>query len=148
MQLPVSFAQFAASLHVQRRGVSPIGAWQLLHSQIVTDSNDRMAIAKMIHAEKNQDIEVENDETHWVGHDRKGIGHVPVPSIRSGRTETVDNNESITIGASATESLRRTGLSMIGAIQCLTAQPITAADDREKLAMMIVKRFGNLTPSW
>ena len=23
-----------------------------------------------IHAEKNQDIEVENDETHWVGHDR------------------------------------------------------------------------------
>ena len=24
-----------------------------------------------IHAEKNQDIEVENDETHWVGHDRK-----------------------------------------------------------------------------
>ncbi len=23
-----------------------------------------------IHAERNQDIEVENDETHWVGHDR------------------------------------------------------------------------------
>ncbi|MEN0107039.1 MAG: type VI secretion system tip protein VgrG, partial [Pseudomonas sp.] len=29
-----------------------------------------------IHAEKNQDIEVENDETHWVGHDRtKTIDH-------------------------------------------------------------------------
>ena len=31
-----------------------------------------------IHAEKNQDIEVENDETHWVGHDRK---------------KTIDNDE-------------------------------------------------------
>lgn len=29
-----------------------------------------------IHAEKNQDIEVENDETHWVGHDRtKTVDH-------------------------------------------------------------------------
>ena len=29
-----------------------------------------------IHAERNQDIEVENDETHWVGHDRtKTIDH-------------------------------------------------------------------------
>ncbi|WP_153606082.1 type VI secretion system tip protein TssI/VgrG, partial [Pseudomonas aeruginosa] len=29
-----------------------------------------------IHAERNQDIEVENDESHWVGHDRtKTIDH-------------------------------------------------------------------------
>ena len=28
-----------------------------------------VAPATGIHAEKNQDVEVENDETHWVGHD-------------------------------------------------------------------------------
>ncbi len=33
-----------------------------------------------IHAEKNQDIEVENDETHWVGHDRR---------------KTIDNDETV-----------------------------------------------------
>jgi hypothetical protein len=40
-----------------------------------------------IHAEKNQDIEVENDETHAVGN----------------RTETVSKDETITIGAAADE---------------------------------------------
>jgi type VI secretion system secreted protein VgrG len=35
-----------------------------------------------IHAEKNQDIEVQNDETHWVGHDR---------------AKTVDHDENVTI---------------------------------------------------
>ena len=42
-----------------------------------------------IHAEKNQDIEVENDETHWVGHDRK---------------KTVDNDETVHIKKSRTET--------------------------------------------
>lgn len=40
-----------------------------------------------IHAEKNQDIEVENDETHWVGNDRK---------------LTVDGNETDEIGKNHT----------------------------------------------
>lgn len=51
---------------------------------------------------KNQDIEVENDETHWVGHDffsdpsklLQGF-RLSVPAGRANRTETVDNNESI-----------------------------------------------------
>ncbi len=51
-----------------------------------------------IHAEKNQDIEVENDETHWVGHDRKKtIDHDETTHVKHDRTETVDNNETITI---------------------------------------------------
>jgi type VI secretion system secreted protein VgrG len=51
-----------------------------------------------IHAEKNQDIEVENDETHWVGHDRKKtIDNDETTYVKHDRTETVDNNESITI---------------------------------------------------
>ncbi|MDA7418770.1 type VI secretion system tip protein TssI/VgrG [Xenophilus arseniciresistens] len=59
-----------------------------------------------LHAEKNQDIEVENDETHWVGHDRsKTIDHDETVHVKHDRTETVDNNETITIGVNRTESV-------------------------------------------
>ncbi len=59
-----------------------------------------------LHAEKNQDIEVENDETHWVGHDRsKTIDHDETTHVKHDRTETVDNNEHITIGVNRTESV-------------------------------------------
>ncbi|HJR29836.1 MAG TPA: type VI secretion system tip protein TssI/VgrG [Pseudomonas sp.] len=57
-----------------------------------------------IHAEKNQDIEVENDETHWVGHDRnKTIDNDETVHVKHDRTETVDNNEDISIGVNRTE---------------------------------------------
>lgn len=57
-----------------------------------------------IHAEKNQDIEVENDETHWVGHDRtKTIDNDETVFVHHDRTETVDNNEDITIGVNRSE---------------------------------------------
>ncbi len=59
-----------------------------------------------IHAEKNQDIEVENDETHWVGHDRtKTIDHDEIVHVKHDRTETVDNNETITIGNNRDENV-------------------------------------------
>ena len=59
-----------------------------------------------IHAEKNQDIEVENDETHWVGHDRKKtIDHDETTHVKHDRTETVDNNETITIHGNRTETV-------------------------------------------
>jgi type VI secretion system secreted protein VgrG len=59
-----------------------------------------------IHAEKNQDIEVENDETHSVGHDRtKTIEHDETTTVKHDRTETVLNNETITIGVNRTESV-------------------------------------------
>jgi type VI secretion system secreted protein VgrG len=59
-----------------------------------------------IHAEKNQDIEVENDETHWVGHDRsKTIDHDETVHVKHDRTETVDHNETITIGVDRTEQV-------------------------------------------
>src|SRR5438128_783394 len=52
-----------------------------------------------LHAEKNQDIEVENDETHCAGHDRKKtIDHDETSHIKHDRTERVDNNETIGIG--------------------------------------------------
>ena len=34
---------------------------------ILVRQNSGPFVAGYIHAEKNQDIEVENDETHWVG---------------------------------------------------------------------------------
>jgi len=59
-----------------------------------------------IHAEKNQDIEVENDETKWVGHDRKKtIDHDETVLVKNNRTETVGVNEKIDIGANRTETV-------------------------------------------
>lgn len=59
-----------------------------------------------IHAEKDQSISVENDESHTVGHDRsKTIDHDETSHIKHDRTETVDNNEKITIGVDRTESV-------------------------------------------
>ncbi|HEX6708665.1 MAG TPA: type VI secretion system tip protein TssI/VgrG [Albitalea sp.] len=59
-----------------------------------------------IHAEKNQDIEVEKDETHWVGHDRKKtIDNDETTHVKHDRTETVDNHETITIGVDRTEKV-------------------------------------------
>jgi type VI secretion system secreted protein VgrG len=69
-----------------------------------------------LHAEKNQDIEVENDETHWVGHDRtKTIDHDETTHVKHDRTETVDNNEKITIGVDRTESVGKNESITIGA---------------------------------
>jgi len=60
----------------------------------------------LIHAEKNQTIEVEADESHWVGHDRtKTVDNDETTHIKNNRTETVDNNEEITIGVNRTEKV-------------------------------------------
>ena len=59
-----------------------------------------------IHAEKNQDIEVEHDETHWVGNDRKkNIDHDETTHVKNDRTETVDHNETITVHNNRTETV-------------------------------------------
>jgi type VI secretion system secreted protein VgrG len=51
-----------------------------------------------IHAEKDQKIEVEHDESHWVGHDRKKtIDHDETTLVKHDRTETVDHDETITV---------------------------------------------------
>lgn len=59
-----------------------------------------------LHAEKDQRIEVENDESHTVGHDRsKTVDHDETVHVGHDRTETVDNNETITIGVDRTEQV-------------------------------------------
>jgi type VI secretion system secreted protein VgrG len=60
----------------------------------------------LLHAEKNQDIEVENDETHWVGHDRKKtIDNDETTLVKHDRIETVNNNETITVHGMRTETV-------------------------------------------
>ena len=74
-----------------------------------------------IHAEKNQDIEVENDETHWVGHDRtKTVDHDETTHVKHDRTETVDNNETITVGVNRTESVGNNETITIGNNRSIT----------------------------
>jgi type VI secretion system secreted protein VgrG len=59
-----------------------------------------------IHAEKNKDAVVENDETQQIGHDRsENVGHDEKISIGHDRTESVGNNETIAIGVNRTETV-------------------------------------------
>jgi type VI secretion system secreted protein VgrG len=60
----------------------------------------------LIHAEKDQRIEVEHDESHWVGNDRtKNVDNDETTEIGNNRTETVGSNEDITIGNNRTENV-------------------------------------------
>ena len=60
-----------------------------------------------LHAERNQDIEVEVDETHSVGHDRtKSVGH--------DQTVSIGHDENITIGNDRTRVVRANDVLMVG----------------------------------
>jgi len=59
-----------------------------------------------IHAEKNKDQVVENDETQSIGHDRsEKVGHDEKISIGHDRTESVGNNETIAVAVNRTETV-------------------------------------------
>jgi type VI secretion system secreted protein VgrG len=69
-----------------------------------------------IHAEKNQDNIVENDETTDVGHDRTETVHNnETITIGVDRTESVGNNETIAIGVNRTETVGANETINIGA---------------------------------
>jgi type VI secretion system secreted protein VgrG len=74
-----------------------------------------------VHAEKDQSISVENDETHSVGHDRsKDVGNDEQSDIGNDRTETVGKNESITIGENRDESVGKNESISIGSNQSIS----------------------------
>lgn len=51
-----------------------------------------------LHAEKDQRIEVEHDESHWVGNDRcKTVDRDETVQVKRDRTETVGHDEKITV---------------------------------------------------
>ncbi|WP_333874598.1 type VI secretion system Vgr family protein [Methylobacter sp.] len=69
-----------------------------------------------IHAEKDQNNIVENDETTSVGHDRsENVGHDETIKIGNNRTETVGVNETIAIGSNRTEQVGANESIAIGA---------------------------------
>jgi len=87
-----------------------------------------------LHAEKNQDIEVENDETHWVGHDRrKTIDHDETSQIKHDRTEIVGHNETVTIALMRTHTIGVDDALTVGAAQEVTVgagQKVSVGSDQ------------------
>jgi len=68
------------------------------------------------HAEKDQSVTVENDESVSIGHDRtETVGHDEKITIGNNRTEKVGVNETITIGANRTENVGSNESITIGA---------------------------------
>ncbi|EOC0078329.1 type VI secretion system Vgr family protein [Cronobacter turicensis] len=59
-----------------------------------------------LHAEKNMDTDIENDERHSVGSNRtKTIGANETTTVKKNRTETVVENETITVHQNRTETV-------------------------------------------
>jgi type VI secretion system secreted protein VgrG len=75
----------------------------------------------LVHAERNQDIEVEANETHWVGHDRsKTIDHDETVHVKHDRMEAVDNDETVTIGRNQTLTVAVNRAENVGASEEIT----------------------------
>ena len=68
-----------------------------------------------IHAERNQDIEVENDESHWVGHNRnKVVDFSEVATIGEDRIRAVKRDDILLVGSTKTDSISRSYLIEVG----------------------------------
>ena len=80
------------------------------------DENNKQEV--FIHAEKDQNNVVKNNETTEVGNDRtENIGNNETITIGNDRTEKVGNNETITIGNDRTESVGNNEDTTIGGNQ-------------------------------
>ncbi|OOF55444.1 type VI secretion system Vgr family protein [Rodentibacter myodis] len=67
-----------------------------------------------IHAERDQNNVVKNDETTQIGHDRtEQIGHDETITIGNNRTETVGQDESLTIGRDQSNKINRNRMTKI-----------------------------------
>lgn len=68
-----------------------------------------------IHAERNQDIVVEVDESHSVGHDRnKSIGHDETVTIGNNRTRIVKQEDVLVVGQRKTDSISQSYVIEVG----------------------------------
>lgn len=68
-----------------------------------------------IHAERNQDIVVEVDESHSVGHDRnKTIGHDEVVTVGNDRVRAVKHDDMLMVGFSKTDAISKSYLIEVG----------------------------------
>jgi len=87
-----------------------------------------------IHAQKDQNIVVENDETTTIGNDRtENVGNNETITIGNDRTEDVGNNETITIGNDRSETVGNNETITIGSNRTETVganETITIGADR------------------
>ena len=68
-----------------------------------------------IHAERNQDIVVEVDESHSVGHDRnKSIGHDETVTIGNNRLRIVKQEDILSVGQRKTDSISQSYVIEVG----------------------------------
>ncbi|KAA6169888.1 type VI secretion system Vgr family protein [Pseudomonas marginalis] len=68
-----------------------------------------------IHAERNQDIVVEVDESHSVGHDRnKSIGHDETVTIGNNRLRIVKQEDILSVGQKKTDSISQSYVIEVG----------------------------------
>jgi type VI secretion system secreted protein VgrG len=68
-----------------------------------------------IHAERNQDIVVEVDESHSVGHDRhKSVGNDEAVRIGRDRTRAVKRDDVLLVGASKSDSISHSYVIEVG----------------------------------
>lgn len=68
-----------------------------------------------IHAERNQDIVVEVDESHSVGHDRnKSIGHNETVTIGNNRLRIVKQEDVLSVGQKKTDSISQSYVIEVG----------------------------------
>lgn len=68
-----------------------------------------------IHAERNQDIVVEVDESHSVGHDRnKSIGHNETVTIGNNRVRIVKHQDILSVGQRKTDSISQSYVIEVG----------------------------------
>ena len=76
------------------------------------DEKDREEI--FIHAEKDQNNVVNNDETTQIGHDRtEQVGHDETINIGNNRTETIGQDESLTVGRDQSNKINRNRMTKI-----------------------------------
>ena len=74
-----------------------------------------------VHAQKDQNIVVENDETTRIGHDRsEDVGNDETIQIAHDRKETVGNDETLSIGQDRRETLGRDHVIDIGRTRQVT----------------------------
>ncbi|WP_244197922.1 type VI secretion system Vgr family protein [Caballeronia ptereochthonis] len=74
-----------------------------------------------LHAEKDQRIEVEHDESHRVGNDRKkSIDGNETVAVNKNRTETVALNETIAVGMNRTEAVGMNETVVVGLNRMIT----------------------------
>lgn len=60
-----------------------------------------------LHAERNMDTEVEQDESHSVGNNRtKNVGKDEISQIGQNRTRNVDGNETVTVGQNCSRTIK------------------------------------------